>query len=814
MLMRDLCCAVALLTLAAPSRGQVAVRMPPGQKLPTDVPKDENNNLLFSYLACKGCRPVDLPDAKAAPVPFLRDGKPAAVEFMEPFFAVGEPYQSGGTKYRLLARADRDASKLVDYVGWVDARYLAGSEALKDKDTLIHHKAITVTRPRGAKGEKVSGVPVYLAPDLNAEQASPVSLLQLYFIYADTHPEDPDKGFALLGRGAVLASPRDTGLMLGWVPKSRVCRWFTREAFDFHESRRPAPAEVYLKPNDAYDAWTGHSRKVRPIFRERPPADGKPLRPLPADQMRFLLLPWPDATAEDRAARARYEKLPGGDGREPVPLHHVGMYGGFRSSVTDEEVMSSDEVERLKRKLSQLKDEATRVQVLFVIDDTASMVPYFKPVADVFGEVLKQLRSDRRVVDAAVTYYNDVTSRGTDPYAAVKSSPLRDFRTHGPAVAAELARHAAADGGDPPEQVLRGLRKGIVDAEFAQKARKLVFLLGDMGHNTTFDTDKWPSPTEGQIARQLNPAGQSPIEFYAVQMVDPDAPFDFASEKLSAQDFRRRAKKILDESELILSKDKSLKHRTAGRYFHFAPARLDEMRKVLLDGFKKLDDEAALIARQIDELSVGRFTAEVGPELLRMLEAEGVDIGKLRALKGAQVFETGYLPARTQQGAPQVAERLLVSEGQINEVIEGLKKLASRDPARRTLKELIPKLIEAQAGETIADALFPQARGLTFRSDFLRSPARRFRANQASENERAVLLKKLMMLEDLVAGVRYERYAESRESVAGVELKRYRREGEALRLDGSKPDRMRRYFHLGGDKTSRWYWIDFEKEWP
>jgi hypothetical protein len=831
---------VLLLGLATAAGAQTLPRLESGGKLPTDVPRIGSKDPIV-LLSARGYKPVDYPGDKAVVMPKYADGK-TILGALEKFYYI-DGTQVGVKKYRLLVRKADKSRKITEYVGWVEERQLITDlEAILDPDTNIHQKAFIVNRPTALKGDKVkvSEVPVYLAPDEKATQDKPLRLLRQLFIWGDSEPGSELKGFYLVGTAATMLTWDDTKVIIGWVPKSRVCVWNTREAFVWHTAstlsgaspRRTNPALVYYTPERAHSAWTSKdfgSTKEKYLFRE---TFGVPDKAAATNEVPFLLLRWPrkpgQSLAEYKAERKKFEVSPDTEEKDKkdrkkkkTPLRHVGVYAGFRDA-SGTEIKSGGEIGKLQLQLNRIKKEASTLELLIVLDATSSMGAHGAVVADLLEELIKGSHEEsaglaKSSFRLAVSYYRDVNTDKVDPYDCVKAFPLKEF---GPALAQEITRKLREekfykDGWDAPEQVFRGIYRSIETAHFKEYSRKVVILVGDMGNNTKWDKGKYKdAPTVDRIAALLNPEKRSPILFFPFQVnVDPEKIDGFKGllpgEKEAAVAFKKEALAILAASKKLREKN-LLAHPgiAAGKYF-CTPKDKAELLRALRKPLALLMKQQAEIQKQVNDLSLGRFTAEIGPELKKILDLEGIKLEDLKKLEGAQVFETGFVWEKTPAGAPQIAQRVLVSEADLLQIIDGLGKLRTRDPSGGSLKSLILKLAGAVAGEkeVVADLLFGTLKGVTFKSDFLRQAVKTFEENKIAVEDRERLLLLREKLLDLSKGLRYkdDQYVKAE----GKALK-WGRKGDPDKLVG----KLKRWFYLGNDDTTKWYWLDHDKEWP
>src|SRR5262245_32960696 len=147
-----------------------------------------NSEFPYIWVAYEGYKPLKEPDGEefsgADPLPYLK-----------PCVYAGIHQGTRGT-YLLLAESD-EKGKVMRRLGWVDERYGVRPEALKDEVTKIYRKGMIVNTVSSIKAEQpVEKAPVLLAPEEKAKAArDPFALFNIYFIYADTDPRQPEKGY-------------------------------------------------------------------------------------------------------------------------------------------------------------------------------------------------------------------------------------------------------------------------------------------------------------------------------------------------------------------------------------------------------------------------------------------------------------------------------------------------------------------------------------------------------------------------------------------------------------------------------------------
>ncbi len=806
---------VLAVVLTPPARAaDFVVKMPEGRELPR---RPKKLGTPYAWAAAKGYLPRQLPAQDAEP-----SGAPAA-EFAEKFILTDE-WQPEGQKgvYYLLSTALEDGSGYRHH-GWVEARCCIREPFALKNSFRIHRKAMVVNTVRSVREgldreRTLAEVPVLLGPQADGPQAAPFSLFSIYFIYADSNPGDPEQGFFLLGKQPTF-QPNKVGdaarVVLGWVPKGRVCQWDTREALEWDVAstrpgtarRRADPGQVYATPEDARKALED-PKMVRPLFVEPFDDDGVSLQRRREERdpgfMRYPIIPIKDPknqiTTPDRGI-----------------LYKVGFVGSFVDE-KGRELASSEEVEDIQRVLGRLRREMELTEILFVIDATASMEKYYRAAAETILAIVKAVREDKgRKVRIAVTSYKDFeAAKGQTIDDAVTSRKLVDANDASVGEIAESmkaqAKEGLAGGGDAREQMFHGLRRGLRDAVFSQFARKVVVLIGDMGSHDPGGDGK--GKTEREIARQLVAveAGKdgkpfldrSPIELYALQVIDPMKSAD-------AQAFKDQVQKILACAAEELDKV-GLKELKKGGYLCETDA--GEVARRILARFDELREQSDRLTLQVEKLQRGQWAdLKIGAELERILQSELRDpdkFDKLRRSRGAQVFHEGYVWQKASPEVLQVRLKYLVSGGDLAQLVQALEKLSQPPSQRLTGRQMVELLLGTAIGEKVSfyDARL-KADGLQVKSPLLLhsfGPADGTPLTREEEQELERVRKKYFLLEDILKN-RVRDFAETERDIgAGEKVKVWKLKGE--------PRGRTREFHLYGDKDAVYFWLDHEEEWP
>ena len=152
--------------------------------------------------------------------------------------------------------------------------------------------------------------------------------------------------------------------------------------------------------------------------------------------------------------------------------------------------------------LRQQNNQQAGLEMVFVVDETESMRPFFSAVADFVRTVSTTAARHGEMVRLAVSYYTD-----GPPGERVTASPLRPINN--PSAAAELAvsvrGHAdklpPGDYSNAPERMLEGLRDSIRQAGFTPGSDAFVAIVGDTGHEPADPADK--QQLVGEIAQLI-----------------------------------------------------------------------------------------------------------------------------------------------------------------------------------------------------------------------------------------------------------------------------------------------------------------------
>ncbi|MBX9581578.1 MAG: hypothetical protein K2X87_14855, partial [Gemmataceae bacterium] len=651
---------------------------------------DAAGNPRRARVTARGAEPVELPpDPRKPNQPVVKVPRLRPVEFAETFF-VGADTQD---HYLLLKLGAGNA--ITEYAGWVQRdRVLTRSEAVFDQDSLIYRKAMIInTRDMIGAAAKDGGLPIRHAPDATTPSVDePLRLFGVYFVYGEAADAGGQAHVLLGGLPAFDPDPDPKAerhvrkVVFGWVPRDRVCPWNTREAVEWDwrptlkddalravldpakrvnmrpfsaappPPRRAAPGRIYSTPDDARRALRGEEPAQPVLMEEQLDAAGEAREPGFAD-MRFPVLDW-DAKAHGPQDGFTHPAA----GR----LYRVGVLGGFRS-IGGGKGPDPRQIQKLLAELARLEKELTVTEVLFVVDDTQSIAPWFIDIANTFKQLKAAAAAGKaKNVRIGLVFYNDVT-----PTNAVPVKPWRpkgkagDDRVlwpldqYGDEMIRELdvtdetrnlprdkqvSNHKYTDGVDRREMVFRGIREAVALAKFSPVARKLVVVIGDDGDRDPGDPkfkEYQATYNPAKLVEDLVPpadAGHSAVEFYAVQVVNPAdrdqlAFRDQMTEVVNLYKAEAQAAGYPPRAQLVTATQADALAARVRKAFEETEGDVETSR-VALERLRRGQWKSTVFTPEMEKIIRKRLEALNDPDLT---------FDRLRQLDGFQLFEIGYV---------------------------------------------------------------------------------------------------------------------------------------------------------------------------
>src|SRR5262249_20368348 len=111
----------------------------------------------------------------------------------------------------------------------------------------------------------------------------------------------------------------------------------------------------------------------------------------------------------------------------------------------------------------------------------------------------------------------------------------------------------------------------------------------------------------------------------------------------------------------------------------------DQLKEKILERYEKLEKEKRKDEQVIAQLQHDPAATTIGPALEKILKRYVDDLDKLK-VSGLQIFQVGYVWERGREKMPQIRSRLLVNDGELEELIGCLNRLETKKP-NQSIKE-------------------------------------------------------------------------------------------------------------------------------
>ena len=775
----------------------------------------------------------------------------------------------------LLGELSDDEARVEKYVGWVRGDYCIHSTRCLQTDKGILRKAMIINpydiddqmAAKLGRGEDGT-VPVLLRPNARAQKSEKDFLwFSLFFVYGQTNEylllgSSPDFSFST-------GSTSAKSVIQGWVRISELCKWNTREAYHWDREstlmsaspRRMGAGLAFHGKDQAWQALRSvresNGSTVFPNAVDPESVDDTPtwqkggflFEQFDEDGVTRELLP-----IEPRFPNLGYEGTalyPGKDPESGMKLVKIGCIGGV-GKFDGKQGLSSGEISEIQRKLKKLLADMSTMEIVFLIDDTKSMEPWF----DVVSRVVKSIETD--VIDEfrtgvsvgsedgvekqigevriAVSYYNGLRLVSPNKGKHVPQlGELKDVSQFGKNLSKAVRGHQLTKNVEPGRaRVFDGIAKAVQAARFSESSRKMVILLGDVG-----DAAKDPDGFYEGLTRVLASYSAQPIEFYPVHVTD--------SNNLDRAAFSRQMTKLTTlvnqkANNFLAKAGKNQARVTRAKLFRVdsetpEAQRLAQVSSFILERYRDQKTKIESLQAQIERLLHGDWHSKMSTELVEELRKRNFPVDALQSSRGIQTFEEGFawrecgLKDADDNLVPQLRLWALMSYSEIETLKNALHAIATEDRSSE---------------EAILEAIGQQIQSLTGDSDEspgageIRSPAsnRRQNRNEASSRSmREALAAKIPGLNSLIVSPLLAKAQNEIQlsELSGENILDIKRKAHLLedildrkvrtRKETSQRNKLLPKFTITREVTfdreyripgssDRYYWVDVEKELP
>jgi len=444
---------------------------------------------------------------------------------------------------------------------------------------------------------------------------------------------------------------------LGWVPGKDLHLFQSRYAYTFANRERGEAAEFQDVSKESYERLLAQMKgdsnggEDKVVVRERVGAER--WRPVAIyDTVPFVELRIPskdrDPEHPDTTPTFRF-----GIPSENRLVHMGAVCGG---------PIDSGKLRQLRATTLVDKDLA----MLFVVDETVSMLPFNQVVANFIRTAGRLAEGRPMPVRVAVCAYTD-----GPPGTRVT---LDDFKTvKGPADVNELAERVALLGNDlppdeysnPTERMLEGLRDALKKTKFQKGGTPFVAVVGDTGHEPT---DPGKRKLVLEVAQLIKQTGVRTYFMHVGRRREPD--------------------EMLFQKDFALIQQEAVKLGVPEDHIVYEPAEANNLQNVLEKSLNDVEEEWRRLQRQIMRMESRTPYTEPGPKLLKALENQGVDLAKfddwhLQYFVPSQGWLFHPNTKDTSSAMPQFRELFLLAEPEQR----ALKKLFEEVRSRLALRD-------------------------------------------------------------------------------------------------------------------------------
>jgi hypothetical protein len=647
-----------------------------------------------------------------------RDKPFKELDFMQGLWVTEWDENSGMIRVSKADKWARDGLEGAENMGWVhiDDLLVWNRCLINDHVTELEIKGLIINQAEyfadvssgDIEDENFGQVYYYQDPELTKRTENFASMLQYFFIYKVHYDENGSARSYLLGKQKQLPALNFRNLevsaediIAGWVPASRTVVWDTRVALEstaiFEESRkmmkeRSTPPLIFSTREAALDYYENSridkNDLILALDPDSPPLGGSSMR-------------YPQMAFDD-------------------PILYVGATGPVTDLTFQNVLMTTEEFERIKQGFELLDYNLRQVNIVFVIDGTTSMQPYFEPVAEVIGSTLKGIKAahPRNTFRLGAVVYRDyaelVSNRLIEVYELEAFDP-ENPSAHGLINFLKQIDARDYEDKDPPEAVYYGLRTALtrILPRADEPRTNIVVMIGDAGNHTQNSyTQVDPDMLSGLLAEkgcallvhQVHHDMNNSV-FYndyteqlkniilktANQIFDKNA---HLAEVARQQGFEYGQPVFTEVEQGVYRLDNyplGATIVTAGEGSTTNPDILKERIIIQLEASqsylqKQLDIIESFImggsqiSDEIRNVDESILYNSIGPGIVNQLREMGIDeeMFEIMASERVQIFQKGYAPIQLKTGQyPLFRRTLFVTEGDLVALIDSFRKLST-----------------------------------------------------------------------------------------------------------------------------------------
>lgn len=634
--------------------------------------------------------------------------------------------------------------QVIDY-GWINKKnLLLWTHCLVTEEGRINRKAMILNTIEHLKKGFLTGEPNTVKFRKGEESSSSYSgkqsqLYQIFYIYKIKND------MALLGKQERL-DPKNENLLrnniVGWAPISRITIWDHRIAIEpnwesqaVSERKNGLKARFFSDINSSYNYREGEIPQAEKIIWDSDPLGERPI----GEWRRFPLIKT--------------------NNNETIIT--AGIMGEIYSS--DGKMVSSESVATLQRKLDDSRAKRRFINIVFVVDGTQSMEPYFKEISNAIMETMPKLIKEgtQNHFKFGAAVYRDW------PEGRERLLKIERLTSDYSNIASFFENYQAGDIKDKtqPEAVFYGLKGALRQVGLPDDETNVIALIGDAGNHKRND----PSQVDATEIVELLVAKNCHFLAFQVHHEPHPAYNEFINQtKLLIKNFSESTYfqysqlanefgEIVDPPEwqksgntyklkngasvgwmLGLSIGQVMNPATLKTEISNFLVAIDEINNRFISSIQAIIEGSSL-SQSIGDANHGysksRYVNSFAPGIIQFLNNHGINDEELNIIKSRnyQIYTVGTSPLYVnQQKQPIFKQVLLLSRIELHQLWDSINRLivaGSMDEQRRRMSHVWKELLKEHTGEMSneemenlsMEEIYEKVFGLPSTSDMLRN---------------------------------------------------------------------------------------------
>jgi len=442
---------------------------------------------------------------------------------------------------------------------------------------------------RRLDGHEIDSLPVRAHPDDKSPVVKELPLFRPY--YVSERSIDPVRGNWMRLQDGYVGDP------LGWAPAKHLEPFMSRYGYVFSDAPDGRQMDLHDSSKDAYDRLAAQARGDR---------DGAAETVLVRRRLEPNPEPWNPSTIDDLVPFLERRRP-----HDPVEKDYPDTTPTFRFGISPENRLlhmgvvcgGPLDVPRLEDMRRRMNEDAG-VEMLFVIDETASMKPFFEGVARFIGSAAGAVAGQPLGLKIAVSYYTDgpIGQR-----VSIEKLSVVGDAAQAADIAGTVAGHQDKLPDDAfanaPERMLEGIRDAVTSAGFTKGSNAFVAVIGDTGHE--------PDPA----------AAKSQLITEVAKLIDTHQLHVFFAH---VGNRRTDAEKLFKLDADAIRNDATNKHGVPSDRIVYQTADANTLQQALEDARQRADEVRRRTQRDIARMEARNRNTEPGPKFDHQLEAAGI----------------------------------------------------------------------------------------------------------------------------------------------------------------------------------------------